>query len=96
MHRHGFIHLDIKPANLMISSEGILKIVDFGEIETFQARSNDNSTSTDSVNADGDRQLDSKYNDFVRHKTYDSGYEGQHRSTHPNWQRMLAGRHEER
>lgn len=29
-HKKGILHLDIKPANLMINSEGILKIVDFG------------------------------------------------------------------
>ncbi|RPA79672.1 kinase-like protein [Ascobolus immersus RN42] len=30
IHNSGFIHLDIKPANVLISSEGALKISDFG------------------------------------------------------------------
>ena len=68
MHQHGFIHLDIKPGNLMLSSEGILKIVDFGEIETF--------TSPATSRRDGNDDLDPKYNDFVHHETYDSGLRG--------------------
>ena len=33
LHKHGYIHLDIKPGNIMLSEEGILKLVDFGEME---------------------------------------------------------------
>lgn len=31
MHRHGYIHADIKPNNILLTSDGGLKIIDFGQ-----------------------------------------------------------------
>jgi serine/threonine-protein kinase len=31
MHRHGYIHADIKPNNILLTREGDLKIIDFGQ-----------------------------------------------------------------
>ena len=55
LHRNGYIHLDIKPGNIMFSSEGILKLVDFGEMVYMapQKTSNNNSMS-DVTNAGTD------------------------------------------
>jgi calcium/calmodulin-dependent protein kinase kinase 2 len=36
VHAQGVIHRDIKPDNLLLSSDGVLKIVDFGVSEMFQ------------------------------------------------------------
>ncbi|CAG8572999.1 3779_t:CDS:10 [Cetraspora pellucida] len=35
LHEHDIVHRDIKPDNLLLSSEGVLKIVDFGVSEMF-------------------------------------------------------------
>ncbi len=29
-HKHGFVHRDVKPANILVTKEGIVKVVDFG------------------------------------------------------------------
>jgi serine/threonine-protein kinase len=29
-HRHGFVHRDVKPANILVTNEGAVKVVDFG------------------------------------------------------------------
>ncbi|KAH8695925.1 hypothetical protein BGW36DRAFT_298129 [Talaromyces proteolyticus] len=37
IHESGFIHLDLKPANILITFEGVLKIADFGMATTWPA-----------------------------------------------------------
>lgn len=37
IHEHGYIHLDLKPANIFITFEGVLKIGDFGMATTWPA-----------------------------------------------------------
>ncbi|QSZ36814.1 hypothetical protein DSL72_006697 [Monilinia vaccinii-corymbosi] len=48
IHDSGFIHLDIKPANIMITFEGVLKIGDFGMATSWPA--------SDAIEGEGDRE----------------------------------------
>jgi eukaryotic-like serine/threonine-protein kinase len=40
-HRQGMIHRDVKPANLMLSDEGIVKVADLGLVKTLQSSEGD-------------------------------------------------------
>ncbi|TWU72423.1 hypothetical protein ED733_002861 [Metarhizium rileyi] len=48
IHDAGFMHLDMKPANILITFEGVLKIGDFGLAQAC--------TSTEGVDVEGDRE----------------------------------------
>lgn len=48
IHDSGYIHLDLKPANILITFEGVLKIGDFGMATTWPAQSG--------VEGEGDRE----------------------------------------
>lgn len=48
IHNAGFIHLDLKPANVFINFEGVLKIGDFGMATTYPA--------PQGIDAEGDRE----------------------------------------
>ena len=37
MQKHGVVHLDIKPSNLLFTDDGHLKLIDFGEAVTHSA-----------------------------------------------------------
>lgn len=48
IHESGYIHLDLKPANIFITFEGVLKIGDFGMATTWPAQSG--------IEGEGDRE----------------------------------------
>ncbi|RAL15041.1 tyrosine protein kinase SWE1 [Aspergillus homomorphus CBS 101889] len=48
IHEMGFIHLDLKPANILITFEGVLKIADFGMAARWPA--------DDGIEGEGDRE----------------------------------------
>lgn len=48
IHESGYIHLDLKPANVLITFEGILKIADFGMAAKWPARAG--------IEGEGDRE----------------------------------------
>jgi mitosis inhibitor protein kinase SWE1 len=48
IHKSGFIHLDLKPANILITFEGVLRIADFGMASRWPAKAG--------IEAEGDRE----------------------------------------
>jgi hypothetical protein len=41
MHQHGFVHRDMKPGNLMVSFDGVAKIIDYGLVDLFEFNATD-------------------------------------------------------
>lgn len=38
MHKHGYFHRDLKPENLLMTENGIVKIIDFGLAREIRSR----------------------------------------------------------
>ena len=52
-HRHGMVHRDVKPANLMITQEGVVKVADLGLVKIPQVNEHDESEFT----SDGENKV---------------------------------------
>ena len=46
---HGIVHCDIKPENLMVNSDGVIKILDLGISYRFQFRDDDDHTAAEQI-----------------------------------------------
>ncbi len=51
-HAKGFIHRDIKPQNILISKDGLVKITDFGILRSIQEKDTENEGPLDSQDSD--------------------------------------------